>query len=69
MREKYIKTYLGKYERKQPFRRRKKWWEDNIKLDLEKERGRVWTCILRLVIGNSDVLCVNTAMKLRVPLN
>jgi hypothetical protein len=69
MRKKYIKTYLGKLEGKQPFGRYKNWWKDNFKMDLEKKSGRVWTGILRLVIGTSDVLCVNTAMKLRVPLN
>jgi len=40
-----------------------------LKWILKKESGRVWTGILRLVIGTSDVLCVNTAMKLWVPLN
>jgi hypothetical protein len=35
----------------------------------KKEGGMVWTGILRLLIGTSDVLCVNTAMKLWVPLN
>jgi len=36
MREKYIKTHLGKHEGKQPFGTRKNCWEDNIKVDLEK---------------------------------
>jgi len=36
MREKYIKIHLGKCEGKQPFKRCKNWWEDNIKMDLEK---------------------------------
>jgi hypothetical protein len=62
--EKCIKTYLGKHEGKQPFGRRKNWWEDMLKLILRKECRRVWTSIFRLVIGTSDV---NTAMKLWVP--
>lgn len=36
MREKYINTYLGKHEGKQPFRRCKNWWKGNIKMNLEK---------------------------------
>jgi len=40
-----------------------------LKWILKKESGRVWTGILRLVIGTRDVLYINTAMKLWVPLN
>jgi len=40
-----------------------------LKWILKKESGRVWTGILRLVIETIDVLCVNTALTLRVPLN
>jgi len=38
------KIYLGKREGKHPIRRRKNWWEDNIKMDLEKREweGADW---------------------------
>lgn len=42
--EKCIKTYLGKHEGKQPFGRRKNWWEDNVKIGVEKivQEGVDW---------------------------
>jgi hypothetical protein len=40
-----------------------------LKWVFRKEGGRVWTGILRIVIGTSDVLFVNTVMKFWCPLN
>jgi hypothetical protein len=40
-----------------------------LKWVLRKEGGRVWTGILRIVIGTSDVLFVNRVKKFWGPLN
>jgi hypothetical protein len=40
-----------------------------LKWNMKKKSGRVWTGILRPVIRTSDVFCINTAIKLWVPLN
>jgi hypothetical protein len=49
---------VGKPEGKRPLRRPRRWWVDNIKMDLrETERdGVVWTGLIWLRIGASGGL-------------
>jgi hypothetical protein len=47
---------VGKPDGKRPLRRSRRWWEDNIKMDFERQDGVVWTGSIWLRIGNSGRL-------------
>ena len=50
--EKLYRVLVGKSERKRPLGRpRRRWWKDNIKMDLQEVTCRVWTGSSWLRIG------------------
>jgi len=59
---------VGRPEDKRPLRRPRRWWEDNIKMDLTEIEidGENW---IQLAQDRVQLrTCVNTVMNLRVPL-
>jgi hypothetical protein len=57
---KAYKILVGKPEGKRPHGRSRHRWEDNIKMDLRKTVGKMWTECIWWAPGN-------TVMNLRVP--
>jgi hypothetical protein len=57
---------VGKSERKRPLARRRRRWENNIKMDLQEEgRGMNWIDLAE--DRNRWRALVNTVMNIRVP--
>jgi hypothetical protein len=47
---------VGKPERKRPLGRPRRWWVDNIRMDLGEVDGVMWAGLVRLRIGTGAEL-------------
>jgi hypothetical protein len=69
VRSEYI-VFVGKTEGKRPFGRPGFRWEDNITIDLNRNRvGGVWTGFMSLRIGTQGQVVVKSVMNYRVSIS
>ena len=61
---------MGKPEEKEPLRRPRRRWEDNIRMDLQEVECEEWAGLIRLRIGTGgERALANAAMKPQFPRN